>query len=324
MDENKLFGNNEEPENEEIENNEEILDETEEISADEGEISYEPSEEEDSYEETPGYSEIAHEEPVYGESVLIDEAEKPKKSKAGIIAVIIAAVIVILLGVYLLTSSLGLGFTNKYNRMGYQDISGMTLGEMCEQIGIDLETFKEQYGLPEDMPENTNFNAAYNMMPVKIIAAMNYTDFATLKEEFKIPDTTSPSEPKGFINKIKSLFSKEEPVEITEDTPWGVVQGEISLEYCVGAENLESFKTEYGFGDEITLESKWKEVRPAYEKAIIKERIAAEKEAEKEQNESETPQEDEQNTDAADTESTADSSTENTAGSSAENTQSEE
>lgn len=212
--------------------------------------------------------------------------EKTGKSKKGVIGVIIVAAIVVVLGVYLVLNVFCGG--NKYNKMGYADISGATLGEMCEQMGMSVEDFKEKYELPEDMPEDTYFNAAYNMMPTKIIAAMNMTDFATLKEEFKLPEMTTPSEPKGFFAKIKSLFVKEKPVEITEDTPWGVVQDEITLEVAVGEDNMDEFREVYGFGDEVTLETKWKEVRPAIEKMAIEERKKAEQEAEEPENEEET------------------------------------
>lgn len=275
MDENKIFDNNENEQNEEI--TEEITETVEDAAETE-----EPAETEETYfEETEAepYKSAEGEEPVISD-VFTEGAEGygveavQKKSKKGIIAAVILIVIVIALGACLVYSSF---FVNKYNKMGYSDVSGMTLGEMCESMGVTLEEFKEKYELPADMPEDTYFNAAYSMMPVKVIAEMYGTDFVTLKDELQIPDMTEPIKHKGFLAKIKSIFSREKSVEITEDTPWGVVQDQVSLAVAVGEENMEEFKSEYGFGDEITLETKWGEVRPAVEKIAIEERIAAEK-----------------------------------------------
>lgn len=218
--------------------------------------------------------------PTEAELGVFDMNTAPKKSKkgmaAGIVIAAVLAVIVILLGAYLVLSAFGisvpamLGY-NKYNHMGYSDTSGTTLADMCDQLGVSLEEFKEQYELPEDMPGSTYFNAAYNMMPAKIIAAINMTDFATLKEAFELPDMTSG----------------RKPVEITEDTPWGMVWDEVTLKYYVGEEYLDDFRNEYGFGEEVTLDTKVGEVRKAMEKKDVEERKKAEKE-EAEQEDAET------------------------------------
>lgn len=306
MDENKIIGTSDVPENEEvIENNEEVIENsleepieeaiTEEFAEEDLEENETTQEEvSDAIEEGVFVDNIGEdpvEEIVYDKELL--EEVPLKKSNKGVIALIGAIALIVILVLLLIVGVFG---GNKYNKMGYEDISGMTLGEMCEQMGADIEEFKTTYELPADMPADTNFNAAYNMMPVKVIAALNFTDYATLKEDFQIPDMTTPSEPKGFFGKIKAIFVKEKAVEITEDTPWGVVQGEVILQYAVGEENLETFKEEYGFGPEITLETKWKEVRPAVEKAALKQRLEAEKAEEKYQElEAEKQEQEEQN-----------------------------
>ncbi len=282
MDEKNLFENeNQELETEAVEENQEAIEETTDEAVEEPENTEQTFEEasEDDFSEE---AEEAYERDIEESGELLPEITKEPKSKKGLkIAVVIIAVVAII-GAVLAYDFLG----NKYNRMGYLDISGMTLDEMCQEIGAGLDEFKEAYGLPEDMPGDTNFNTAYNVMPVKVIAAMNYTDFATLKESFKIPDTYVEEE-YTILGKIKSVFVKNEK-PIDENTPWGIVQGEMTLEYAVGAENLEEFKKEFGYGDEITLETKWKEVRPAVEKASLKQRLEEEKaaaEAEKNQGE---------------------------------------
>ncbi len=289
MDENKVMGTPDVPENEEvIENNEEVVaaEVTEEISE---EVTEEVAEAIEEGVLVDNLGEEPNEEIIYDTSEVLEAPEKSKKGLIAIIAVIALVVLLVLLIV-------GIFSGNKYNKMGYENITGITLGEMCEQMGADVEEFKATYELPEDMPADTNFNAAYNMMPVKVIAALNYTDFATLKEEFHLPEKTTPA--KGLWGKIKALFKGERVVEITEDTPWGVVQGEVSLQYAVGEENIEAFKEEYGFGPKITLETLWKEVRPTVEKEALKDRLEAEKEAEELE---EKQAEDEQNAAEGDT-----------------------
>ena len=95
-------------------------------------------------------------------------------------------------------------------------------------------------------------------------------DFATIKELMKIPETTEDGE------------------EITEDTPWGVVEGEITVgDYTQG--NLDSLKEQYELGDDITLETKWKHVRPIIDEQARQDRIASEKAAKEEVVEDEAP-----------------------------------
>lgn len=304
MDENNIYGNPGENEEtgETVEKTAESNFDTAEQTDSAAEVTEFAGSVEPSAEETEPSAEPLFEGTDFSDTVTEDTAqEMPKKSKTGLIVGIVLVVVVLCLGAYLVWSALG--GSNKYNHMGYADISGATLGEMCEQMGMTVEEFKEQYQLPEDMPEDTYFNAAYNMMPAKIIASMNMTDFATLKEQFQIPDMTTPSEPKGIIGKIKSVFSKEEPVEITEDTPWGIVQDEITLEVAVGEENMDEFRKAYGFGDEITGETKWKEVRPAIEKLAIEERKKAEKE---EANQQKDDQNADDSSDGTNTDETAD------------------
>lgn len=136
---------------------------------------------------------------------------------------------------------------NKYNHMGYIDVTGNTIGDIAESMGMHVNDFKEQFGLPEDMPASTTEMVAMYTMPAKNYGQMYGLDFATMKDLLHIPDTTEDGE------------------EITEDTPWGVVQGEVSIADYVGdtgdGQAVESFKEEMGLGDEVTGETKWKEVR---------------------------------------------------------------
>lgn len=182
-------------------------------------------------------SDVAEDVSEFAEDVLA----APKKSKAPIVAIIVAAVIVIALCVLTFMGKFP-AIYNKYNHMGYVNITGRTIGDIAKDNGMELSELLEQYGLPADMPANTQESAAYYAMPVKSIAQMYGMDFNGLKELLGFGD------------------------EITEDTPWGIAEGEVTLEKYIGEESLGTFKEQYGLGDEITLETKWKEVRNIVDK----------------------------------------------------------
>ena len=165
----------------------------------------------------------------------------PKKNKAPIVAIIVAAVIAVALCVLTFMGKFP-AIYNKYNHMGYINITGRTIGDIAKDNNMELSELLEQYGLPADMPANTQESAAYYMMPVKTIAQMYGMTFEDMKELLGFGD------------------------EITEDMPWGIAEGEVTLEKYIGEESLDSFKEQYGLGDEVTLETKWKEVRDTVDK----------------------------------------------------------
>lgn len=191
-----------------------------------------------------------------GTAEVVEEVVPEKKSKAGVILAIILVVAIIAAAcVWFFMPK------NKYNKMGYVDISGKTVQDLADQMGVDLAAFLAQYELPADMPADTTESAAYYNIPVKIMAQMFGMDYATMNETLHFPET------------------------ITENSTWGEAEGEVTLQYYVGEENLASFKEQYGFGDEVTLETKWKDVRFTVDSAQKEARIEQEKamaEAEKE------------------------------------------
>ncbi len=194
----------------------------------------------------------------------------PKKSnKSAIIVVAVVAVLVVaalaLVGVNFVKNS------NKYNKMGYINISGRTLDEVAEASGKTLEEFKTEYKLPEDMKGNTEESAAYYMIPAEKMAEMNGITFDQLKEMLGLADNA----------------------ELTGDMPWGKVEGEATLKAYVGETNIEEFKEYYGLGDEITADTKWSEIRNIVDQKALDERIA-----EEEKEAAETPAADAQTTDA--------------------------
>ena len=159
---------------------------------------------------------------------------------------------------------------NKYNHMGYKNVSGITVKEQADKEGMPFEDYKKTYGLPKDMPEDTYFDAAFNMMPIKVRLVIDEgeTDFVTFKKNFKVPDYIE------IKTKSKGIFSKKEPLtlEVTEELPWGVVYDELTLEVVVGKEKFDEFKKEYNLDDKVTLSTKYKEVRPIIEEEKIKDR----------------------------------------------------
>ena len=190
--------------------------------------------------------------------------------------------------------------SNKYNNLGYVNPEGRTIQDICDSLGITLEEFLETYSLPEDMPADTDEMAAYYLMPVKVFAQMYGVDFATFKEAYSIPDETTPDIPRTIGDKINQMLGRNNIQPIDENTPWGIVFDELKLGDYVGEENLEEFKEFYGITDEITGETRYKEVKRAVDKKTIElvaEAKAAEETADYEEAETETEIETETETD---------------------------
>ncbi len=201
--------------------------------------------------------EISEEAETEEEAVVEEIITEKKKSKA---PVIISAIVIVVLALvaYVVYDAVG---GNKYNKMGYANPNGRTVADVIEELGITLDEFKANYSLPEDMTPDTEEMAAYYMIPVRVFSQMYGIDYATFKEAYKIPDETTPSEPTTIIGKIKALFGVYDIQPIDENTPWGVVLDELTLGNYVGEENLETFKEYYGITEEITVETKYKEIR---------------------------------------------------------------
>jgi|GEM_PF-378264 hypothetical protein len=192
-------------------------------------------------------------------SEALEEPEK-KKSAAPVIALIVVIAAAIILIAYLLFSDSFGG--NKYNKLGYVNVSGRTVQDIADEAGIELKDFLSEYGLPEDMPGDTTEIAAIYSMPAKMYlqTMIGMDDFEALKTELNIPDETTPNTPKTFIDKIKSVFVKDKIQPIDENTPWYIVEGELTInDYSGGA--VEQFKEFYGLGDEVTGETKMKEIQ---------------------------------------------------------------
>lgn len=196
----------------------------------------------------------------------INNEVSPKKSKIKTICAIAGAVVVVaaivLVGVFK-----GPEWFNKYNRMGYVDTSGRTIGEVADAAGMDLKDFLAEYQLPEDMPANTTESAAFYTIPVSVMAQMYGWDFDEMKTAYQWGD------------------------EVTEDMTWGEAEGLTKLGVMVGEENLEAFKADYGLGDDITADTLWKDVRTIYDTKTKEMNEATEAPTEEPAEETEAPAE---------------------------------
>ncbi len=236
-------------ENKNLEN--EIVEETtEEVAAEEvteeivEEVAEEVAVEEAIEEATEAVAEAVEE--LEATEEIPEEAKKGSK-KGAIIAIVVALVIIV---AAVVTSTMDF---NKYNKLGYVDISGKTIQDIADAQGITLAEFLEAYQLPADMPGDTTEANAYYSIPTGVVAQMNGLDFATLKAMLKLPEG------------------------VTEETPWGEAEGGILLaDYIGGADKVDAFKAQYGFGDEVTAETPWGEIRNAVDTITLEQRKAAE------------------------------------------------
>lgn len=290
--ENQRMENGEEQINEEAVENEsgeavqaeELTETVEETPADDVELTQEePTEEmaEDESNEDDKVEEEAAEPDSENVIESVEEATEDKKKNVSapiIGAIVVVAVLIIAIVGFLISANSG----NPYNKLGYANPSGNTVKDVAESMGITVEQFLQQFGLPEDMPEDTTESAAFYSIPLKNIASMYGMDVDTLKEALNVPAETTVTEPKTFTEKIAAVFKKEEPVAIDENTPWGIVEGELTLGDYYGEQYLEEFKEYYGLGEDVTAETRYKEVRDIIDQKTLE--MMAEQEMQNEEN----------------------------------------
>ena len=76
---------------------------------------------------------------------------------------------------------------------------------------------------------------------------------------------------------LKTILNFERRIYNALCTTWGVAEGETTVGSYIGEDNLDEFKKQYGFGDEVTAETKMKEIRNAMDQQSRDARIASEK-----------------------------------------------
>ena len=240
-----------------VEDSEELISEEENADVEENDVQLDDEilETNESYDET------------VAQACEVLEEVSQKKSKAPLIVSIIVVIAIIAAVALFIFGDFG---TKNYNDLVYANISGQTLSDLLEMQGVELTEFLEKYSLPEDMTEDTYIEAAEYCIPLGVYATMTGLDYATVKELLQIPDQTTPNEPKNIKEKIKSLLGLNKTVVIDENTPWGVALDEVTLGAYVGEEYFDQFKEMYGLGDDITVDTKYKQVRQTVEEAQAK------------------------------------------------------
>ncbi len=140
---------------------------------------------------------------------------------------------------------------NPYNEMDCINLSNMTIGDYAYAGDIFVEEFKEIYGLPEDMPEDTNEAIALGYIPLKNFAQINNTSLEEVIDFYK----------NGYIG----------TEEITGDTLIKEVDNNVKLSKLLGETPIEEFRKAFGFGDDITEETPYKSIENVLKRAMLKE-----------------------------------------------------
>ncbi len=126
---------------------------------------------------------------------------------------------------------------NKYNEEPYINIYNMTIGEIAENMDIDFEEFKAFYGLPQDMPADTNETAAYYNITLENYIA---TDVISIDEALKMLEDIG--------------------ISATKDTPYKDIENQITVKEWIGNGTIEDFRERYGFGEDITEDTLYSSV----------------------------------------------------------------
>ncbi len=181
-----------------------------------------------------------------GEEELGFFGEEPKKPMSKTSVVIITAIITAVLSVFCTMTLLGQfpQIYNKYNKS--TDVTGRTIKTIAEKNNITPVKLLRQYGLPLDMPENTNETSASYYLTVGDVAKINKLSVSWIKEQLALGE------------------------EVTDEAIWGKVEDGLTLEQYIGKDDFEEFKKEYDLGDSVKPETKFKTVRGKVYKAMQK------------------------------------------------------
>lgn len=129
---------------------------------------------------------------------------------------------------------------NPYNEMDCINLYNKTIEEYAVDAGITVEEFKTIYGLPDDMPANTNEAIALEYIPLKHLAGI----YGVSVDE--------------IISSYAESYNGTEV--LTGDTLIMEVENNLKLSDAIGDIELEEFKKLFGFDDSVTGDTPYKEV----------------------------------------------------------------
>lgn len=142
------------------------------------------------------------------------------------------------LALIMLLSSVVSAEYNKYNEEPYVNMYNLTVGEVAELLGVTLEEFKEFYGLPEDMPADTNETAAYYNLTLENYASM---------QDLQVDE---------LINQLKEMTG----MEVDANTLYKDAESLLTVKDLLGGDTIEEFREYYGVGEEITEDTLFSKV----------------------------------------------------------------
>ena len=140
---------------------------------------------------------------------------------------------------------------NPYNEMDCINLSNKTIGDFAYSGDIFVEDFKELYGLPEDMPEDTNEAVAMGYLTLEKFAKINNTSLDEVIAYYK----------DGYIG----------TEEITGKTLLKEVEGNVRLGKVLGSTSIDEFRLAFGFGADITEDTPYKAVENVIKRQMLKE-----------------------------------------------------
>lgn len=150
-----------------------------------------------------------------------------------------------------LQKTLNIGNPHSYSD-AYIDTTGRTVGDVAEEMEMDLREFLVYYNLPEDMEASVNEHAALSYIPVKTYA------------EKQLGIT---------FEEAKLIYGWGD--DVTEAMTIGEAIDKTTLAMLYG-ESLENMKVQYGLDETVTGETLYGEVREKIESQVKAAREAEE------------------------------------------------
>ncbi|MBO5060679.1 MAG: copper amine oxidase N-terminal domain-containing protein [Clostridia bacterium] len=158
------------------------------------------------------------------------------------VSVLLAALFVIL------TASASAEY-NKYNELDYVNAYNMTLQDIADDAEMTVEEFKEYFGLPEDMPADTNETAAYSYITVEKMAELHQINLDEAIAEMK-------------------MYCKGD-FEITKDTLYKDVEDNMPIKNYIGDIDFEDFKAVFELDNELTEDSMFGKIRTKLQRIAL-------------------------------------------------------